>query len=249
MASPALRPSVRLQQRVASVRDFRKAFKDLIARSVLYDAPLGRGFYGPAAGDESLFEGQMDELGMLSGTAVASAGEVRAGVTRYGQSYSPMMQWRDPCRPDGGMASVTDVIDACDTILGILETRLSEAKANERTFAFRLGWLLSFPQRARESAGPSPVAQGLAFWGSLFVGILGVSHCLWRRDPDRNGGNAQMTESSPAGERVAIVTITSQELHAVTLGAQGLGLRSGEWGIEIIHRLGAAKEIKVIVDR
>jgi hypothetical protein len=172
LTSP-LRASKLLAQRIEHLRAFRNAYQDLVNRAIpLQQVGSLSLFLAPREGDELAFGNRMAEVAELAGAAYAAAGEYQAAATKFGRSYVPLLQWRDPFDYDGGLAGVDDILDACDTILGVLRVKLDEAKATEHTAAFRIGWFLRFPERARDAAGPSASGRRIAFWGSLVLQVV-----------------------------------------------------------------------------
>lgn len=167
-----LKQSVRLDQRIAAVRAFKETFKSTYELLDSSSGPLGEVVMLVPEEHRETYGKLTAELGELSGAALAAAGSIQVGVTRFGRSYNPILQWRDVF--EGGMASFTDVLDSCDTIIGALQQRLLVAKAEERTLAFRIGWALTLPHRVRASvASTTPEAQGFAFWGAVTAQIVG----------------------------------------------------------------------------
>jgi hypothetical protein len=173
LSSPALRQSKQLEQRIEHMRRFRRAFKETLALATEeWEDMLGKVTRQPSEANRERYEESLDRLGELAGVALAAAGDVQSSVTRFGHSYYPLLQWRDPFRVGGGLASAREVIDACDTVIGILLTRLEEARANEATIAYKVGRVVGFPQRARLAAGPGRIAKEVAFWGSVAAGVV-----------------------------------------------------------------------------
>lgn len=153
MAGSVLRESRVLETRAADVRRFRDAFTEVLA---LMDAELddlaGRRGCMPSPGNQREFDDRVLALGETAAVAVAAAGPIQNGVTRLGRSYNPLLQWRDPLTFEGGLASSEEVIDSCNFVIGVLTQRLVEAQAVEGTAAYRLGRLLTFPERARAAS-------------------------------------------------------------------------------------------------
>lgn len=167
-----LRGSVILEQRISAVRTFRDTFKRAHGLLDSASGPLGDTVVLVAEGNRESYEQLMNGLGELSGAALAAAGSLQTGVTRFGRPYNPILQWRDAF--EGGMASATDVVDSCDTIIGALHQRLLVAKEEERTLAFRIGWAITLPHRVRASVATStPEAQRFAFWGAVMAQVVG----------------------------------------------------------------------------
>jgi hypothetical protein len=164
LSSPALRQSKQLEQRIEHMRRFRHAFKETLALATEESEDI--------LGEVTRHKESLNRLGELAGVALAAAGSVQSGVSRFGRSYNPLLQWRDPFRVGGGLASAQEVIDACDTVIGFLLTRLEEARANEATIAYKIGRVVGFPQRARLAAGPGRIAKEVAFWGSVAAEVV-----------------------------------------------------------------------------
>lgn len=173
MSSAVLRESRRLEQRIAHVRQFRDAFRETLAlANESWEDPVGAVTRRPSEANRATYNASLDRLAELAGTAVAAAGSVQPTSSRYGYSYNPLLQWRDAFRHRRGVASSTEVLDACDTVIGILTAHLEEVRAKEATLAYRVGRIVTFPQRARSAAGPGRAARELAFWGALLVELM-----------------------------------------------------------------------------
>jgi len=168
-----VKQSTLLQQRIADVRRFRDAYRLLLDDAQFYEeVGGGGGFYAAPTDDQATFDQRLSELAILAGVAMRASADADTRIIQYGRDYSPLMQWRDPFRADGGLASATDVLDACGRTIGVLEAQLAEARSVERTLASKVGRLLSFPARARQAAGGGRSHQRLAFWGSLTTQVL-----------------------------------------------------------------------------
>ena len=171
--SDAVRESKLIEQRIQSVRQFRVAFAEALQ---LADegliTMLGERTRRPSPRNVEYLEHALHRLGELAGSALAAAGDVQSGITRYGHSYLPMMQWRDPFEPEGGLATPNEILDSCDMVIGILDQRLAYARLQEATWAYRFGRLLTFPHRARQAAGANDAVGHIAFWLAVAVEVL-----------------------------------------------------------------------------
>lgn len=183
-----MKPSEQIRHELEAVRAFRDAFvryATLVAarRAPQCPAPGGLTFEDDVddAGDGQLQRGELRaDVSRLSG--LAARGSKRVG--RY-------LVHRDPPAV-GGRAHVLDpieswfaaferpytitpqdVLNTVDSCSGELEQMLDEARARERTLAWKLGYVLGFPVRVREAAGfQSRLGQGVAFASGVLVQLV-----------------------------------------------------------------------------
>ena len=128
-----VRESRELQRRIDHVRRFREAFREALALAdEQWQDELGTITRRPSDANQERYDAALDRLGELAGVALAAAGDVQSGVTRYGKSYNPLMQWRDPFQAQGGLASAQEVIDSCYTVTGSSRVALSRRRQSRQ---------------------------------------------------------------------------------------------------------------------
>lgn len=151
----------------SNVAAFRDAYVGLISISTVVSDPLyfTHRFRRPKKGKESEFLQLFTEVARLSGRACIGPVGVVNEIANWKQSLD-----------DVEVLSAKDVLETCESILGILDEDAKRLDARDRALAGRVAQFVGFPARVRaivaeDHPGLGRAAFGVGIAGQILVGV------------------------------------------------------------------------------
>ena len=185
--------AAKLERMGREVLDFRVKFEELMTHYTTFGpGPAGawqvpRGWPGPVGAWQVPREGHDEQIAALTPEVAKLAGRGQMGIhhsNNYIQTQdengrpvplNPVKAWLVVTQPKPMLAK-EDIVAACLSAEGHLETMAEDARARESTWAYKVARVIGWPAQVRDMAGLAPDSrQGKAtVWsiGAIMAGVL-----------------------------------------------------------------------------